>query len=147
MDGLSALAAGLRTAAGDPGPGFLLPVEGAPGPAKRLNLFLRWVVRRDGIDLGLWPEVPPSALLVPMDVHVSRIARFLGLLPPRASGPTLRDARGLTLALRAFDPADPVRFDFALSHLGISGACRGGRDPDACPPCVLSGACRAPARK
>ena len=141
MDGIDALAGDLRAHAGVPGPGFLVPVANASGPAKRMNLFLRWMVRHDAIDLGLWPQVTPAALLVPMDVHVFRAARFLGLLPPKRSGPTLADARALTAALRSMDPDDPVRFDFALSHLGISGTCRGRWDPRACPACALAGAC------
>lgn len=141
MAGLRALADRIRAAGGPGDPGFLLPLGRPADPAKRLNLFLRWMVRDDGIDLGVWPDVPKRALLVPMDVHVGRAARLLGLLPDRRSGPRLADAVALTRALAAFDPDDPVRFDFALSHLGISGDCRGGTPADACTACALAGVC------
>jgi uncharacterized protein (TIGR02757 family) len=140
--GLAALAASLRSPGpGIPDPGFLVPVAGTASPAKRLNLFLRWMVRDDGIDLGLWRDVPTDRLLVPLDVHVCRIARRLGLLRERRSGPRMDDARDLAEALKAYDPADPVRFDFALSHLGITGRCvaDGGAAP--CDRCDLRGAC------
>lgn len=140
-EGLRDLAVAVRAGAGDLDPGFLVPLEGRAGPLKRLHLFLRWMVRDDGLDLGAWPGIPPSALVMPMDVHVCRIARLLGLLPSRRSGPTLQDALALTDALRAFDPADPVRFDFALSHLGISGRCT-GTGGAACDGCPLAPVCR-----
>jgi len=140
--GLATLAASLRsTGPGVPDPGFLVPAAGTASPAKRLNLFLRWMVRDDGIDLGLWRDVPADRLLVPLDVHVCRIARRLGLLRERRSGPRMEDARDLAEALKAYDPADPVRFDFALSHLGISGRCVAGNDATPCGRCDLRGAC------
>ena len=141
IEGLRRLAGRIRAAAGPAGPGFLLPVGRPQDPAKRLNLFLRWMVRDDGIDLGTWPGIPKNALLVPMDVHVCRIARLLGLIPMHRSGPRLTDAIGLTRALATIDPEDPVRFDFALSHLGISGACKGTPDRETCPGCALAGLC------
>lgn len=140
--GLASLAASLRSPdPGIPDPGFLVPLPGTSSPAKRLNLFLRWMVRDDGIDLGLWRDVPTDHLLVPLDVHVCRIARRMGLLRDRRSGPRMEDARDLAQALKAFDPADPVRFDFALSHLGISGGCVASRDAAPCGRCDLRGAC------
>ena len=144
--GLQGLASAVRAGAGELDPGFLVPLEGRPGPLKRLHLFLRWMVRSDGIDLGAWPEIPAAALVVPMDVHVCRIARLLGLIPDRRSGPGLADALALTEALRAFDPDDPVRFDFALSHLGISGRCN-GKAGDACPGCPLAPVCNRRPRR
>jgi len=141
IEGLWSLAARVRDAGAPPGPGFLLPMGRPTDPAKRLNLFLRWMVRDDGIDLGVWPDIPKTALRVPMDVHVWRVARLVGLLPMRRSGPRLADAEALTRALAVLDPDDPVRFDFALSHLGISGACRAGGSTEACRTCALAGAC------
>jgi uncharacterized protein (TIGR02757 family) len=109
---------------------------------KRLNLFLRWMVRPDdGVDLGPWTALTPADLVVPLDVHVLRISRFLGLT--RRSDASWRTACEVTDGLARLDPADPVRFDFALSHLGISGACRGARHPDACPLCPLDPVCTA----
>lgn len=147
LGGLSTLAAALSAHPGDglPGPGFLVPLPTPSHASKRLLLFLRWMVRRDGMDLGLWHEISPSDLVMPLDVHVFRVAGFLGLLPLRRSGPRLRHALDLTEALRRYDAQDPVRYDFALSHLGISRACRGRADPVACPSCPLLEGC-APAR-
>ncbi|HMX39799.1 MAG TPA: TIGR02757 family protein [Saprospiraceae bacterium] len=87
---------------------------------KRLNMYLRWMVRHDeaGVDFGLWKRIRPAQLLVPLDVHVERVARQLGLLHrPQTDW---RAVLELTEALRAFDPDDPVRYDFALFGLGAA---------------------------
>ena len=86
--------------------------------AKRLNLFLRWMVRKDdrGVDFGLW-DIPMSALYIPLDVHTSGTARELGLLKRKQDD--WKAVRELTYALRKFDPLDPVRYDFALFGLGV----------------------------
>lgn len=139
--GLWTLARAIHQRSGGGSPGFLVPLPSPSHASKRLFLFLRWMVRRDGLDLGLWREVRPADLVMPLDVHVFRVAGFLGLLPRRRSGPRLGDALALTEALRRYDPDDPVRYDFALSHLGISRACRGRADPAACPRCPLVAAC------
>ncbi|HUL60164.1 MAG TPA: TIGR02757 family protein [Anaeromyxobacteraceae bacterium] len=100
----------------------LLPDPAGPGACKRWNLYLRWMVRGpDEVDLGAWRGVPASALVVPLDTHVLRIARCLGLTARRDA--TWRTAEEITAGLRRLDPADPVRYDFALCHLGMSGAC------------------------
>jgi uncharacterized protein (TIGR02757 family) len=123
----------------------LLPDPAGPGASKRWNLYLRWMVRGpDAVDLGLWREVPPSALVVPLDTHVHRVARALGLTARRDA--SWRTAEEITAALRRVDPADPVRFDFALCHLGMSGRCPARRDPARCEACVLGEACLARAR-
>jgi uncharacterized protein (TIGR02757 family) len=88
---------------------------------KRLNMFLRWMVRRDdrGVDFGLWSQIRPDQLLIPLDVHVERVARRFGLLDrPQTDWKTVLE---LTQRLREFDPTDPVRYDFALFGLGILG--------------------------
>lgn len=126
----------------------LLPDPRAGSACKRLLLYLRWMVRpADGVDLGLWP-VPASALLVPVDTHVHRISLNLGLTLRRDV--SWRTAEEITARLRELDPADPVRFDFALCHHGISQACPSRRDDEACARCVLRPVCRhwagAPAR-
>lgn len=119
----------------------LLPDAAGPGAAKRWNLFLRWMVRGpDGVDLGAWRGVPPAALLVPLDTHVHRVARRLGLTARAGAG--WRTAEEVTAALRLVDPADPVRFDFALCHLGMSGACPARLTPAHCAACPLVSACR-----
>jgi len=86
---------------------------------KRLNMFLRWMVRKDnkGVDFGIWKEIKPSQLLMPLDVHVERVARRLGLLERKQ-----RDWKAvleLSERLRAFDPQDPVKYDFALFGSGV----------------------------
>ena len=91
----------------------------AGSAAKRINMFLRWMVRRDtsGVDFGLWKSIDPSALICPLDVHSGRVARNLGLL--HRSQNDWKAAEELTARLREFDPADPVRYDFALFGLGV----------------------------
>lgn len=88
---------------------------------KRLNMYLRWMVRRDprGVDFGLWRSIPPSALYLPLDVHSGEVARALGLLARRQND--WRAVEEVTMALRTFDPDDPVRFDFALFGAGVAG--------------------------
>lgn len=89
---------------------------------KRLNMFLRWMVRRDdrGVDFGLWKRIRPDQLLMPLDVHVDRVARRLGLLQRQQTDwPAVLE---LTETLREFDPADPVKYDFALFGLGVLSA-------------------------
>lgn len=88
---------------------------------KRLNMYLRWMVRRDdrGVDFGLWTEIPASALYLPLDVHTASMGRALGLLHRRQND--WRAVEEITEALRGFDPADPVRFDFALFGAGMDG--------------------------
>lgn len=88
---------------------------------KRLNMFLRWMVRRDerGVDFGLWKQIQPSQLLMPLDVHVGRVARRLGLLKRKASD--WKAALELSEAVRRLDPEDPTRYDFALFGLGVLG--------------------------
>jgi uncharacterized protein (TIGR02757 family) len=130
---------------GQPGPSrrlkHLLPHPSRGSACKRLNLFLRWMIRGpDGVDFGLWRGVPPSALVMPLDTHVHRIGGFIGLT--RRTDLSWRTAEDVTRRLRALDPEDPVRFDFALSHLGISGACAARRDDVRCAGCPLRPICR-----
>ncbi len=86
---------------------------------KRLNLFLRWMVRRDnrGVDFGLWQKIPSSALYIPLDVHSGTVARKLGLL--RRKSDDWKAVEELTAMLRILDPNDPVKYDFALFGLGV----------------------------
>lgn len=88
---------------------------------KRLNMFLRWMVRRDdrGVDLGCWQHIRPDQLVIPLDVHVERVARSWGLLTRRQRD--WQAALELTAQLRRFCPADPVRYDFALFGMGVLG--------------------------
>ncbi len=86
---------------------------------KRLNMFLRWMVRKDnaGVDFGLWKRITPSQLMIPLDVHVGRVASSLGLL--RRQQRDWQAVVELTEALRRFDPDDPVRYDYALFGYGV----------------------------
>ena len=88
---------------------------------KRLNMFLRWMVRRDdrGVDFGLWTQLRPADLICPCDVHVERVARKLGLIQRKQSD--WKTATELTDNLRSLDPQDPVKYDFALFGLGVEG--------------------------
>jgi len=93
------------------------PVRGAS--CKRLNMFLRWMVRRDasGVDLGLWKDISPADLMIPLDVHVQRVAMKLGLLSRNKSD--WRSVEELTAKLRLMDPEDPVKYDYALFGMGV----------------------------
>jgi uncharacterized protein (TIGR02757 family) len=119
----------------------LLPSPLGAGAAKRLNLFLRWMVRGpDGVDLGIWKQVQPSSLLIPLDTHIGRIAKHLGLT--RRSDLSWRTAEEVTASLRALDAEDPVRYDFALCHYGMSGVCPAQPVPDNCMKCLLVDSCQ-----
>lgn len=86
---------------------------------KRLNMFLRWMVRKDdkGVDFGIWSAIDPADLICPLDIHVGRVARKLGLLQRKQDD--WKSAVLLTEELRKFDPIDPVKYDLALFGLGI----------------------------
>lgn len=86
-------------------------------PCKRLNLFLRWMVRKDRVDFGLWPDVSPARLVIPLDVHILRLTREWGLLTRKSND--WKAALELTARLRVFCPGDPVKFDFALTRFGM----------------------------
>jgi len=87
--------------------------------AKRLNMYLRWLVRTDkaGVDFGLWKQIPASALMLPLDVHTGNVARKLGLLTRTQND--WRAVEEITAKLREFDPEDPIKYDFALFGLGV----------------------------
>lgn len=97
----------------------LLPDPAAGSACKRLNLMLRWLVRRDDVDPGGWPDIDPAMLVIPLDTHMHRIGAALGMTG-RKSG-DLKTALEVTAAFRRICPADPVRYDFALTRLGIRG--------------------------
>jgi uncharacterized protein (TIGR02757 family) len=138
-EALARLADDLRGPAPSPGLAHLVPDPRAGSACKRLLLYLRWMVRpADGVDVGQW-SLPPSILLIPVDTHIHRIARNLGLTT-RAT-PSWRTAEDITAALRCFDATDPVKYDFALCHLGISRDCPSRRDLAKCRPCALRDVC------
>src|SRR5712692_3120354 len=122
---MRALALNLEAAYGRrmrrPGVCYFFPRPSAGSGCKRLNLFLRWMVRRDALDLGVWTGVAPAKLVVPLDTHVIRVGRCLGLT--RYASPGWPMARDITASLRCLDPDDPVKYDYALCHLGMMNAC------------------------
>jgi uncharacterized protein (TIGR02757 family) len=91
----------------------------AGSAAKRINMFLRWMIRpsTEGVDFGLWKDIPPSALMLPLDLHSGRVARRLGLLARNQSD--WKAVEMVTHKLSIFDPNDPVKYDYALFGLGI----------------------------
>jgi uncharacterized protein (TIGR02757 family) len=127
---------------GRPSRGYrhLFPLPSAGGPCKRLHLFLRWMVRREAPDLGLWTEVSPARLLVPVDTHIENMSRAIGLTRRRSRN--WRMAEEITARLARLDPRDPVKYDFALCHKRMSGDCRDRRDAVVCAPCGLRAVCR-----
>jgi uncharacterized protein (TIGR02757 family) len=124
---------------------YLLPSPERGSACKRMNLFLRWMVRRTSPDLGIWTFVDPAKLLMPVDTHIHRIATFLGLNTRKSAD--WKAARQITDALARFDPADPVRYDFALCRLGILDLCSRKRRTENCDVCLLRDACRFPVVK
>jgi uncharacterized protein (TIGR02757 family) len=118
----------------------LLPVPLGPGAAKRLNLYLRWMVRGpDAVDFGIWKRIPPSALVIPLDTHVARLSSRLGLTRRKTMG--WLAAAEITENLRRIDAEDPVRFDFVLCHHGMSGACPPRARAVLCRACALRPEC------
>lgn len=118
---------------------FLFPDPRKGSACKRHNLFLRWMVRGgDGIDLGIWKVISPQDLIVPLDTHMIRMGRWMGLTS-RAT-PGWKMAEEITAAFRAVCPEDPVKYDFALTRIGIMGECtpkRGGN----CDLCAVAKVC------
>lgn len=96
---------------------FLYPSPQSGSACKRLNLFLRWMVRKDYIDLGLWKEIKTSQLVIPLDIHIYRVAKYFNLTSRK--NPSWNMAVEITENLKKFDVNDPVKYDFALSRLAI----------------------------
>ena len=138
-----ALALDLRRAYGRlpkrPGVCYFFPRPSAGSACKRLNLFLRWMIRDDEIDLGVWTRIPPAKLVVPLDTHILRLGKCLRLTRYQTAG--WKMAADITSSLRALDPVDPIRFDFSLCHVGMMNACGYGR-AQGDGQCPLRGLCR-----
>lgn len=116
------------------------PVKGST--CKRFNMFLRWMVRSgDGVDFGIWNHIPPSKLIIPIDTHIARIGRNIGLTNRKNAD--WKMAKEITENLKIFDPYDPVKYDFALCHMGISGDCPAVPSIEKCGKCNLSDICVA----
>jgi uncharacterized protein (TIGR02757 family) len=121
-----------------PGVAYFFSRPSCGGACKRLNLFLRWMVRSDAVDFGIWKRIPPSKLVVPLDTHVIRVGRCLRLT--RYTSPGWRMAADITARLREIDPDDPVKYDFSLCHIGMANACGFNRSQGDVG-CPLRGAC------
>jgi uncharacterized protein (TIGR02757 family) len=122
----------------------LFPSPKKGSACKRMNLFLRWMVRTEDIDMGIWERISPSKLIIPLDTHIARISRCLKLTKKKSSD--WKTAKEITESLKALDPEDPLKYDFALCHHGISGLCKGmnhmvhtkeEKAEDICSTCVL----------
>jgi uncharacterized protein (TIGR02757 family) len=138
-----ALAVDVRAAYGNrkchPGVAYFFPRPSNGSGCKRMNLFLRWMVRKDGVDLGVWSAIPASKLIVPLDTHVIRLGRCLRLTS--YTSPGWKMAAQITESLRALDPLDPVKYDFSLCHIGMADQCgfnRAKKDSV----CPLKGFCK-----
>lgn len=117
LPALSAFVGKFNNCSSENGKFSLLPSPLRGSACKRLNLFMRWMVRRDEVDPGVWSSVPASKLIVPLDTHMHRICLLLNLTKRRQAD--LRTAIEITHAFRRIAPEDPVRYDFALTRLGI----------------------------
>ncbi|GAB4418955.1 MAG: TIGR02757 family protein [Thermodesulfovibrionales bacterium] len=113
---------------------FPSPIKGSA--CKRMNLFLRWMVRDRDIDFGIWKWMPKNKLIIPLDTHIAKISRCLGFT--RRASSDWKTAVEITEALKVFDPEDPLKYDFALCHQGISRLCRGSKDRAGCRGCVFT---------
>jgi len=102
-----------------PGLRQLIPSPAGGGACKRLNLFLRWMVRDRDIDMGIWKEVSPSSLIIPLDTHIAKVSRTLGLTERKSSD--WKTAKEITQSLKILDPHDPLKYDFVLCHLSMKG--------------------------
>ena len=96
---------------------FMFPSPGKGSACKRMNLFLRWMVRKDELDFGLWNEIPTNKLVIPVDTHIAKICKSLKLTTRK--NVSWKMAEEITEKLKKFDPNDPVKYDFALCHIGM----------------------------
>ena len=142
--GLDALSEALRGPEAERAPPgyralFPSPLRGPNSACKRLTLFVRWMVRTESPDLGIWRSIPSSELRIPLDQHTFWIAYHIGLTSRRTRN--WKTVEEVTAGLRRVDARDPIRFDFVLCHTGISGDCPKERDLEVCGPCVLRPDC------
>ena len=138
-EGLARFADALRGETSDRSLRHLISDPRAGSACKRLLLYARWMIRpADGVDLGLC-AISPSELVIPVDTHVHRISGHLGLTNRRTA--SWATAEEITASLRRFDPEDPVKYDFALCHLGVSRECPSRPDLAKCERCVLQDVC------
>lgn len=124
---------------------FFFPDPARGSACKRWNLYLRWMVRRDRLDFGLWKGIPTDRLVVPTDTHIHLVARRLRLTRRRAAD--WKTARQITDRLARLDPSDPVRFDYALCRIGIFGICQPDLRRSRCTECLAGESCPSGRRR
>jgi len=127
-----------------PGVKYFFPKPAHGSACKRLNLYLRWMVRCDKIDFGIWKQVETAKLVIPLDIHVFRVGQCLRLTRYRSAGWAM--VREITETLRKLDPDDPVKYDFSLCHLGMQKLCCFNQ-PQVKSLCPLQGLCQPGVRK
>lgn len=119
---------------------FFFPSPEDGSPCKRLNLYLRWMVRNgDNLDFGLWKGVSPDKLIIPLDTHIARISQNIGLT--KRKSPDWKMAEEITENLKRLDAKDPVKYDFALCRLGILKHCPKKKDFKKCEKCLIKKVC------
>ena len=124
----------------DAGVRYFFPSPDKGSACKRLNLYLRWMARPDdGVDLGLWSFIDPANLIMPIDTHIARLSKNLGLTSLKS--PNWKMAEEITANLKLLDPADPLRYDFALCRLGILDICPLKKDNKRCLQCGIKEIC------
>ncbi|VAX24085.1 B. burgdorferi predicted coding region BB0530 [hydrothermal vent metagenome] len=142
LPGLAGMAGALRKYSGKRNSGikYLISDPASGGASKRWNLFLRWMIRKDEVDPGPWHgTVSTSRLVIPLDTHVARIARLLGMLERKSND--WKAALALTRFLRELDAEDPVKYDFAICSYGKLGYCVRKIDPEKCGECDMEAIC------
>jgi len=115
---------------------FFFPKPSPSNPMKRWHLFIRWMVRKDDVDVGLWDFIDKKDLVVPLDTHIFKIGRCLGWTACNTQ--SYKAAKEITDALKGFCPGDPLKYDLFLCHMvGIAAQCTGKRKPDCEKTCIL----------
>jgi len=131
---------GTKSLPNDAGVRFFFPSPKNGSPCKRLNLYLRWMVRKgDRLDFGLWKDISASKLIIPLDTHIARISQNIGLT--KRKSPDWNMAEEITENLKKLDPQDPVKYDFALCRLGILEHCPKKKDFKKCEKCLIKKVC------
>jgi uncharacterized protein (TIGR02757 family) len=115
---------------------FFFPRRSSTSALKRWNMYLRWMVRRDDIDFGIWDFIPKSDLVIPLDTHLFKIGRCQGWTAQKTQN--WKAAREITAVLKQAAPEDPLKYDFLLCHtIGINGRCSGVKSPSCRARCML----------
>lgn len=118
---------------------FMLPDPEANSPLKRILMFLRWMVRKDNIDFGIINTIKTKDLIIPLDTHTANICRLLNMTSRKNND--MKCAIEITNFLRNLSPSDPVKYDFAIAHIGITEGCKHYYNKDVCKNCILVSFC------